>query len=655
MTSTGPVGPYSRYWATHTCESNTVGQVDRVRGQPQLPAEAVEPLAARVGDHALEGDHVEHLGRGAGRQGQVADTVEQRLRRVEVALVVGERPGDQAHPGVRVVGHARQGVGRGGDVAVADVRPGHAGQQPGDRVRRRLAERPAVARHGGRVALLGEGVGPQLEQPEAGGLVGDVGVGGAAQHLAVELRVPGRPGRPQLVRGGLGCGPRRHRARRRSRRGRRRGRRGPAPPPARCRRGRRGTPRRPAWRPRPDPRTGGRVASVPVARRLGQRHRARRVGPLELGGRAEVVELHDLAEHGRGAQDGEHVRGEVLGRRLRGVDHDGLEGLPGTRPGAEGHDDRDGLAARLPRARWRNRSTVCGSTRWTSSTTMTTPPAAAARTSARAATKTAVGGRGRAPAEQRLQLGAAAVGDVGQQARPPAARSRRAPRPRWRTPAARPRRGPARTRSPPSSAAWRRSSTRWRHAWPDPVTATARPAPAARPATIPDTSWCGDGVRRRAGGRRRLGDPADADLDHLPDEAEAPPVDRADQALIAPVVADRPPGGLDAARQGRLGDEPVAPDLVEQLGLRDDPVAVPDEVVEHVHDLWLDRDLLAATLELHRVGVERHVSESHPHRRQLRAARGRGGVLHAAPHRLQACSSVGGGRSEATPSPHRSP
>ena len=285
---------------------------------------------------------------------------------------------------------------------------------------------------------------------------------------------------------------------------------------------------------------------------------------------------------------------------------------------------------------------------------MTTPPAAAARTSARAATKTRLAAVGGPPpssasssARQRSGTSASRLGlrlTISSSASATLANTRSSPTPR-----------PRPDTTPASSAAWRRSSTRWRHAWPDPVTATALPAPAARPATIPDTSRCGDGVAAGPVTAGASGTPRTLISTTSPHEAEAPPVDRSDQALIAPVVADRSPGGLDAARQGRLGDEPVAPDLVEQLGLRDDPVAVPDEVVEHVHDLWLDRDLLAATLELHRVGVERHVSESHPHRRQHRAARGRGGVLHTGSTPAPSLRVAGGGRSEATRTPHRSP
>ena len=351
-----------------------------------------------------------------------------------------------------------------------------------------------------------------------------------------------------------------------------------------------------------------------------------------------------------GAQDGEHGRGEVLGHRFRWSSTTVSKGSPGPAPARRVTTTATGRR-RAARARWRSRSAVCGSTRWTSSTAMTTPPDAAARTSSRAATKTRFGCRRRPPAEQRLQLGPAAVGDGGQHARPPAhhlveglGHAGEHPQLAHAAPPAGRDAGVVRgVEEVLDEVAARLPGPGDRHG----------PAGACRQSTHDpgDERVRRRRNRRRSGCRRRPGDPVPADLEHLSDEAEASPVDRADQALITPVVADRPPGGLDAARKGRLGDEPVAPDLVEQLGLRDDPVAVPDEVVEHVHDLRLDRDPLPATLELHRVAVERHVSESHPHQCQLRGSawrRGRSRCCRrrsprATPRRLQARSSLGGG------------
>jgi hypothetical protein len=240
-----------------------------------------------------------------------------------------------------------------------------------------------------------------------------------------------------------------------------------------------------------------------------------------------------------------------------------------------------------------------------------------------------VRGRRRPPADQRLQLGTAAVGDGREHARPPAhdlveRLGHAGKHPQLAHPAAPPGHHPCVVRDVEEVL--------------DDVTARLpgpgdrHGPPRPRQQALHDPGDERVGRRRcpvRVDGGGHGGCPRPVDLEHVAHEAEPPPVHRADQALVTPVVADRSPGGLDAARQRRLGDEPVAPDLVEQLGLRDDPVAVPDEVVEHVHHLRLDRDPLPATLELHGIGVERHVSESHPHHHPASREPWRRGVLHA--------------------------
>jgi hypothetical protein len=71
----------------------------------------------------------------------------------------------------------------------------------------------------------------------------------------------------------------------------------------------------------------------------------------------------------------------------------------------------------------------------------------------------------------------------------------------------------------------------------------------------------------------------------LADEPVAAAVDGADVALGAAIVAECLAGGLDAGGQRRLGDEPAAPHLVEELVLGDDPVGVADEVNEDLEHL----------------------------------------------------------------------
>ena len=116
-----------------------------------------------------------------------------------------------------------------------------------------------------------------------------------------------------------------------------------------------------------------------------------------------------------------------------------------------------------------------------------------------------------------------------------------------------------------------------------PTSSTVAPRPdRTRSTTVPATSSADHRPRtggRRGGrlGERRIGDRPAVGVrtrwigrveDDFAHEAEAPAVDGADQALIAPVVADRLTGGLDPARERGLGHEAIAPDLVEQLGLR---------------------------------------------------------------------------------------
>src|SRR5262249_49925002 len=72
----------------------------------------------------------------------------------------------------------------------------------------------------------------------------------------------------------------------------------------------------------------------------------------------------------------------------------------------------------------------------------------------------------------------------------------------------------------------------------------------------------------------------------------------ADEDLIVAVVSDRLAGGLDAARERRVGDDPPLPDRVEQLVLAYRPVVIANEVDEQVEHLRLDRDDLAASAPL---------------------------------------------------------
>ena len=83
-------------------------------------------------------------------------------------------------------------------------------------------------------------------------------------------------------------------------------------------------------------------------------------------------------------------------------------------------------------------------------------------------------------------------------------------------------------------------------------------------------------------------------LDDRRDEAVAAAVHRRDDALLLAVVAYRSPRLLEPAGDRRLADEPIAPHDVEQLGFGYEPVAMGDQVDQHVEHLGFDVDDLAA-------------------------------------------------------------
>jgi hypothetical protein len=98
------------------------------------------------------------------------------------------------------------------------------------------------------------------------------------------------------------------------------------------------------------------------------------------------------------------------------------------------------------------------------------------------------------------------------------------------------------------------------------------------------------------------------------DESVPPAVHRADAALQPAVVSDGLSSCLDAARQRGLRDEAITPDLVEQLVLGHDAVAVLQQIHENVENLRLELDHLARPIHLEQVCVELAVLEPVPHR-----------------------------------------
>jgi hypothetical protein len=100
---------------------------------------------------------------------------------------------------------------------------------------------------------------------------------------------------------------------------------------------------------------------------------------------------------------------------------------------------------------------------------------------------------------------------------------------------------------------------------------------------------------------------------HIGHEPVATAVDCLDNPLISAGVAHSTASGLDPAGQRRLGDEPVAPDLVEQFGLRDHPLTVTQQICQHIKDLRFHIDDLAGTSKLDALDTQLAITESDPH------------------------------------------
>ena len=100
---------------------------------------------------------------------------------------------------------------------------------------------------------------------------------------------------------------------------------------------------------------------------------------------------------------------------------------------------------------------------------------------------------------------------------------------------------------------------------------------------------------------------------HIGHEPVATAVDRLDNPLIPAGVPHSAASGLDPAGQRRLGDEPVSPDLVEEFGLRHDPLTITQQIGQHTEDLRLHIDDLAGTSKLDALDTQLAISESDPH------------------------------------------
>ena len=85
---------------------------------------------------------------------------------------------------------------------------------------------------------------------------------------------------------------------------------------------------------------------------------------------------------------------------------------------------------------------------------------------------------------------------------------------------------------------------------------------------------------------------------HVRDEPKAPAVNGLDDPLTVAVVSEGSTHLADRARQGRVCDGHVTPNVIEELLTSDDPVAMPHQVEEDVENLRLNKDGLASAPEL---------------------------------------------------------
>lgn len=88
------------------------------------------------------------------------------------------------------------------------------------------------------------------------------------------------------------------------------------------------------------------------------------------------------------------------------------------------------------------------------------------------------------------------------------------------------------------------------------------------------------------------------------DIAEAAVTKREQKPLLLARIADQLSHRLDTAAERGLRDEATMPDLVEQFVLRNNPIMMGNQVVQHVKHLRLNRKCLAGTTHLEPGGIQ---------------------------------------------------
>jgi hypothetical protein len=83
---------------------------------------------------------------------------------------------------------------------------------------------------------------------------------------------------------------------------------------------------------------------------------------------------------------------------------------------------------------------------------------------------------------------------------------------------------------------------------------------------------------------------------HRRDEAVTPAMDRLNEPLLPPLIADSPARRHQPAGQAGLTDEPAGPQLFEEFFLGYDPVAVLNEIDQHIEHLRFELNPLAGAM-----------------------------------------------------------
>src|SRR5882757_9027619 len=94
------------------------------------------------------------------------------------------------------------------------------------------------------------------------------------------------------------------------------------------------------------------------------------------------------------------------------------------------------------------------------------------------------------------------------------------------------------------------------------------------------------------------------------DKAKPAFVHRANQVLVVAIVPDGTPRRTDTGTERSIRDDAALPDRFDQLVPADSPVAVADQVDEHVKYLRLDVNNLAGAAQLLPRGVDLKIGEA---------------------------------------------